>query len=134
MLLKETRSIQNKPQRSSSMKSPEGQVVNSKHFVKEETEAQRCSATCPGTQANYSPRTESEAPGVPRPRPAFPSAHVGHVPCSTAEGCELAPTAAFPPLRSDSLKAEHTDLVCIRASELQSLHYLTLALAIWDGE
>ena len=71
-------------------------MVNSKHFMKEETEVQRYSATCPGTQANYSPRAESEAPGVPMPRPAFSSAHAGHVPCSTAGGCELAPTAAFP--------------------------------------
>lgn len=45
------------------------------------------------------------------------------------EGCASASTAAFPsPV--DSLKAEHTDPVSIRASELQSLHYLTLVLAI----
>lgn len=108
-------------------------VVNSIYFVKEETEARRCSTTCPGTQANNSPRAESEAPGVLMPRPAFPSAHVGHVPCSTAEGCELEPTAASPPPPRFSESRAHRPL-CIRASELQSLHYLTLALAIWDGE
>lgn len=48
------------------------------------------------------------------------------------EGCALAPTTAFPSPASflDSLKAKHTDPVYIRASELQSLHYLTMVLAI----
>lgn len=51
---------------------------------------------CPGTQANYSLRAESEAPGVPSPRPAFSSIRVGHAPRSTGGSCELAPTAVFP--------------------------------------
>lgn len=78
------------------MKSPEELGGKLLTFYEGGNEAQRCSATCPGTQGNYSPRAESEAPGVLVPRPAPPSTHVGHVPCRTAEGCELAPTAASP--------------------------------------
>ena len=88
--------------------------------------------TRPGPQLNYSLRAESEAPGVPTPGPASPASGRALRPAAQQRAMSRSPQLPSSPPPSDSLKAEHTNPVCTGGSELQSLHYLTPTLAIWD--
>ena len=55
-------------------------------------------------------------------------------PAAQQRAMSRSPQLPSSPPPSDSLKAEHTNPVCTGGSELQSLHYLTPTLAIWDRE